>query len=111
MSHKNKKAVDVCDHIDGFFLSDIVGAFGRPNGVVEQHGDGHWAYTTGNGGDGGGDFFDVFIINVANETVAIFHGCVFDSVDPHVDDHGAFFDHVGGDGVWITRDHNEDIGG
>ena len=74
MSHKNKKTVDVITHIDGFFLSDVVGAFGRPDGVVEQHGDGHGAHTAWDGCDGRGDFFDVFIIDITYEAVAIFHG-------------------------------------
>jgi hypothetical protein len=70
-----RETADAFGSIGGFLCFGLcysVGALGGPDGVVEEHGDGHWAYTTGNGCDGRGFFFYAFEIDITNEAIARF---------------------------------------
>ena len=92
-------------------LLTLLGDSGGSGDVVEEHGDGHGADASGDGGDGGGDLLDGFEIYVSDESVASFSCGVVDSIDSDVDDGGAGLDHVGGDGVGPTGCGDQDVGG
>jgi hypothetical protein len=80
------------------------------DGVEEEHGDGHGADAAGDGGDEGRFFFYVFEIDVANEPESRFFGGVIDAINADIDNDGAGFNHVGGDGIERAGGGDDDIG-
>jgi 5,10-methylene-tetrahydrofolate dehydrogenase/methenyl tetrahydrofolate cyclohydrolase len=63
---------------------DSCGPLGGFNGIVEQHGYCHRAYTAGNRGYQRGFFLDRLEIHVADKAIASFFCRIFDAVDADV---------------------------
>ncbi|GFZ51903.1 hypothetical protein JCM24511_09672 [Saitozyma sp. JCM 24511] len=85
-----------------------LGGFKR---VVHEHGDGHGANTSGNGGDVAGDLAGGLVVHITDETLARFLRGVRDVVSADVDDDGARLEPLAPDKLGLANSGDDDVGG
>jgi hypothetical protein len=92
-------------------------ASGRPSSlggfesVVHEHGDGHGANTSGNGGDVAGDLAGGLVVHITDETLARFLRGVRDVVGADVDDDGARLEPLAPHKLGLANSGDNDVGG
>src|SRR3990167_7744844 len=82
----------------------LEGAFGRSQGVLNQHGDCHRSDPARHRRYPRSLFFHLIETHIADDTA------IWQTVDPDVDDDGALFHHLRHDQTGLARGHDQDVG-